>query len=86
MEIFIDVMDRKHNFTYLSILLSTQTAEAYCLAWTLSLRSAGLIGANIISEHWARCQGKIHTSLVLILHQQTAESHLFLIPRGFCHS
>lgn len=86
MAIFMDVMDRMHHFIYLSALLSTQTAEAYCPAWTPSLRPARLIGANTISKHGARCRGKIHISLVLILNQQTAESHLFLTPRGLCHS
>lgn len=74
---------QKTNFA-LFVYSFINTAEAFCLFWTLSLRSAGLIGANRISKHWTRCQGKIHTSLVLILDQQTAQSHLFLTPRGLC--
>lgn len=65
---------------------SRSLLTVFSLAWTLSLRSAGLIGANIINKHWARSQGKIHPTLVLILDQQTADSHLFLTPRCLCHS
>lgn len=84
----------------LSVLLSTQTAEAHCPAWTLSLRMAGLMLILLVKTVQG-VEGKyipllflFWTSKLLVQSHlflasgasSLPESHLFLAPRSLCHS